>query len=73
MAFLTTKKNRSGPLPKRFFSRHNPKAPMSSHHLRINRMKPFSGDKPLKPAGKLVFFNGFDILCREKAHFGRLG
>ncbi|HUT44887.1 MAG TPA: hypothetical protein VMX36_01330, partial [Sedimentisphaerales bacterium] len=28
-----------GPLPKRFFSRHNPKALMSLHHLRINRMK----------------------------------
>jgi len=28
------------PLPKRFFSRINPEAPICAGHLRINRMKP---------------------------------
>ena len=55
MAIPTTEKNRPGPqrlkfppwlpklepLPKRFFSRINPEAPICAGHLRINRMKPF--------------------------------
>jgi len=55
MAIPTTEKNRSGPqrlkfppwlpklepLPKRFFSRTNSKAPNCSFHVLINRMKLF--------------------------------
>jgi len=55
MAIPTTEKNRSGPqrlkfppwlpklepLPKRFFSRTNSKAPNCSFHVLINRMKQF--------------------------------